>query len=103
MVVKEKHLQDNQQSIPITSNQIAMDTIPLIDLLLMTDAGDSRIGASRLDGNGGPYLQDNTSNAYGCENRNGGDAVNDFFWGGATNTSTTSYGFYFCIKKYKKS
>ena len=58
-----------------------------------------RFGASRLDGNGGPYLSGNSSDAYGCENRNGGDAVNDFFWGSASNTSTTSYGFYFCIKK----
>lgn len=58
-----------------------------------------RFGASRLDGNGGPYLSGNSNDAYGCENRNGGDAVNDFFWGSASNTSTTSYGFYFCIKK----
>jgi hypothetical protein len=57
-----------------------------------------RIGANRLDGNGGPYLQDNSSDAYGCENRNGGDAVDDFFWGSASNTSTTNYGFYFAVR-----
>lgn len=58
-----------------------------------------RIGASRLDGNGGPYLQDNPSQAYGCENRNGGDAVDDFFWGNASNQSTTQYCFYFAVKR----
>jgi len=57
-----------------------------------------RIGASRLDGNGGPYLSQGSSQAYGCENRNGGDAVDDFFWGSASNTSTTQYGFYFAVR-----
>ena len=57
-----------------------------------------RIGVSRLDGNGGPYLQDNQSQSYGCENRNGGDSVDDFFWAGASNTSTTQYGFYFAVR-----
>lgn len=57
-----------------------------------------RIGANRLDGNGGPYLQDNQAQAYGCENRNGGDAVDDFFWGGASNTSTSQYCFYFAVR-----
>jgi hypothetical protein len=57
-----------------------------------------RIGASRLDGNGGPYLSDNQSQSYGCENRNGGDASNqDFFWG-SNYQSTTSYCFYFAVK-----
>ena len=45
-----------------------------------------RIGANRLDGNGGPYLSQGSAQAYGCENRNGGDAVDDFFWGSASNT-----------------
>lgn len=58
-----------------------------------------RIGSSNLDGNGGPYLQDNSANAYGCENRNSGDSSGDqFFWGSQTNTNTTNYAFYFCIK-----
>jgi len=57
-----------------------------------------RIGATRLDGNGGPYLNQDTANAYGCENRNGGDAVANFFWGAASNTNTTQYGFYFAVR-----
>jgi hypothetical protein len=57
-----------------------------------------RIGVSRLDGNGGPYMSQNSSQSYGCENRNGGDAVDDFFWGGASNTNTTQYGFYFAVR-----
>jgi len=58
-----------------------------------------RFGASRIDGNGGPYLSGNSADAYGVENRNGGDASNsDFFFGNAS-TSSTSQGFYFFIKK----
>lgn len=58
-----------------------------------------RIGYNRLDGNGGGYLSGDQSNSYGCENRNGGDASNqDFFWG-SNYQSTTSYAFYFCVKK----
>ena len=57
-----------------------------------------RIGVSRLDGNGGPYMSQNQGQSYGCENRNGGDAVNDFFWGSKSNTSTTSYCFYFAVR-----
>jgi len=57
------------------------------------------IGTSRLDGNGGPYLQDSQSNSYGCENRNSGDTSGDqFFWSSATQTGTQSYGFYFFVK-----
>ena len=51
------------------------------------------IGTNRLDGNGGPYLSQNASNAYGCENRNSGDSsADEFFWGQQINT--TSYCFY---------
>jgi hypothetical protein len=59
-----------------------------------------RIGETRLDGNGGPYLSGNTTNAYGCENRNSGDtSADEFFWSNQTVQSTSSYAFYFCIKK----
>ena len=55
------------------------------------------IDLERLDGNGGPYMRDYSSKAYGCENPNSGDqAANNAYWGGA-NPSTT-YSFYFCIK-----
>ena len=57
------------------------------------------IGTSRLDGNGGPYLNDNTSNAYGVENRNGGDGTSGFYWGAASNSSSTTHGFYFFIRR----
>jgi hypothetical protein len=58
-----------------------------------------RFGANRIDGNGGPYLSANSSDAYGVENRNGGDASNSDFFFGSASTSSSSQGFYFFIKK----
>ena len=58
-----------------------------------------RIGTTGLNGNGGPYLQGNSSQSYGCENRNSGDfSADEFFWGPNSNTSTTQYCFYFCVR-----
>jgi len=50
------------------------------------------IGTTRLDGNGGPYLSNNATNAFGCENPNAGDSsADDFYWGGRT--VSTNYVF----------
>lgn len=49
------------------------------------------IGTTRLDGNGGPYLRDNPSNAYGMENPNGGDtSSSNFYWGQEISSTTFS-------------
>ena len=56
-----------------------------------------RNGLTRLDGNGGPYLSQGSSNAYGCENPNAGDtAANDFYWGSLS--VSTNYKFYVFTK-----
>ena len=56
-----------------------------------------RNGLTRLDGNGGPYLNQSSSNAYGCENPNAGDtSANDFFWGSVA--VSTTYKFYVFTK-----
>jgi hypothetical protein len=58
-----------------------------------------RIGTTGLNGNGGPYLIDNTSASYGCENRNSGDtAADEFIWSNQTQQNTSSYCFYFCVR-----
>ena len=58
-----------------------------------------RIGTQRLDGNGGPYLSQDSSKSYGCENRNSGDSCcPEMFWGPNSNTSTTNYTFFFAVK-----
>ena len=58
-----------------------------------------RIGTQRLDGNGGPYLSQDSSKSYGCENRNSGDSCcPEMFWGPQSNTSTTNYTFFFAVK-----
>lgn len=55
--------------------------------------------ASALDGNGGPYLSQVSTDRYGCENPNGSDtSANDFYWDDIVNVSTT-YKFYVFIKK----
>lgn len=53
------------------------------------------INTNRLDGNGGPYLDNNSNNAFGCENRNGGDSVSNAYW--HQRYSTSNYQFYVCI------
>lgn len=54
---------------------------------------------SSLDGNGGPYLNQVSTDRYGCENPNSSDATaNDFYWNNVTNSSLT-YRFYIFIKK----
>ena len=58
-----------------------------------------RIGTQRLDGNGGPYLSQDSSKSYGCENRNSGDTCcPEMFWGPNSNTGTTNYTFFFAVK-----
>ena len=58
-----------------------------------------RIGTQRLDGNGGPYLSQDSSKSYGCENRNSGDTCcPEMFWGPQSNTGTTNYTFFFAVK-----
>ena len=58
-----------------------------------------RIGYNRLDGNGGGYLNDSSSNSYGCENRNSGDTCcPQMFWGPNSNTGTSNYTFFFAVK-----
>lgn len=55
--------------------------------------------ASALDGNGGPYLSQTSTDRYGCENPNSSDvAASNFYWDNILNTSTT-YKFYVFIKK----
>ena len=61
-------------------------------------------GTTRLDGNGGPYPSQNSSNAY-CPpaNQNSGDSVTPHYWGASYNTSTNTDtaprgGAYFFIK-----
>jgi hypothetical protein len=56
-------------------------------------------GTTRLDGNGGPYHNGNSTKAYGCANQNGGDTTgaNYFYWG-ANGTSSTTYCFYIFVK-----
>lgn len=52
---------------------------------------------SGLDGNGGPYLSQVTTDRWGCENPNGSDSsANDFYWGSTVNVSTV-YKFYFFV------
>lgn len=54
-------------------------------------------GTTRLDGNGGPYHSQSTTNAYGCANQNAGDsAANTFYWAGSA--SSTTYKFYVFTK-----
>ena len=48
-------------------------------------------GTTRLDGNGGPYHSNSSSNAYGPPaNQNSGDSVTNHYWGAAYNTSTNT-------------
>ena len=58
-----------------------------------------RIGTNNLNGNGGPYLSQDSSKSYGCENRNSGDTCcPEMFWGPNSNTGTTNYTFFFAVK-----
>jgi hypothetical protein len=62
------------------------------------DGSQGFVIGNSLDGNGGPYLRDNPTQAYGCENDNSGDSAADtFFWGQAI--PNTTYQFYFFILK----
>lgn len=74
-----------------------------------------RIGSS-VDGDGGPYLRDDSASSYGCENANQGDDTTDsrkFYWGSASDTDASDdddtsdddtvdapgYAFYFAVKR----
>tara|TARA_B000000557_G_scaffold256843_1_gene249498 strand:+ start:99 stop:1094 length:996 start_codon:yes stop_codon:yes gene_type:complete len=58
------------------------------------------IGAQSLNGNwSGPHLSNNQANSYGTENRNSGDTCcPQMYWGPQSNTSTTSFTFFFAVK-----
>ena len=62
-------------------------------------------GTTRLDGNGGPYPSQNSSNAY-CPpaNQNSGDSGTNHYWGAAyitsTNTDTAPRGGAYFFTRY---
>lgn len=58
-------------------------------------------GTTRLDGNGGPYMSYNASNAYGLENRNGNDNNATYYWGGAIGSASSTNGKVFMFTSYQ--
>jgi len=58
-------------------------------------------GTTRLDGNGGPYLSGNASNAYGIENRNGNDNTGNFYWGQSYTGASSTNGKIFMFTSYQ--